>query len=120
MTPTTSSKDETFQRTSMRSGQFKPPLKRTSDTEIEVIKVVYPHRLYTLLYIYCSVDFSFDKILVWLQEVPAEPVQPTKRQTFRPSDFFKNMLQQKEAEKEKKEAKAVQRPSVKVAAEIHP
>ena len=55
-----------------------------------------------------------------MQEVPAEPVQPPKRQMFRPSDFFKNMLQQKEAEKEKKEAEAAQRPSVKVAAEIHP
>ena len=30
------------------------------------------------------------------------------------------MLQQKEAEKEKKEAEAAQRPSVKVTAEIHP
>ena len=55
-----------------------------------------------------------------MHEVPAEPVEPPKKQTFRPSDFFKNMLQQKEAEKEKKEAKAAQRPSVKVAAEIHP
>ena len=48
-TPTTSSEDETFQRTSTRSGQFKPPLKRTSDTEIEVIKVVYPHIIHTAL-----------------------------------------------------------------------
>ena len=30
------------------------------------------------------------------------------------------MLQQKEAEKEKKDAKAAQRPSVTVAVEIHP
>ena len=55
-----------------------------------------------------------------MQEVPAEPVQPPKRQMFRPSEFFKNMLQQKEAEKEKKDAKAAQRPSVTVATEIHP
>ena len=47
MTPTTSSEDETFQR----SVQFKPPLKRTSDTEIEVIKVVYPHIIHTALHL---------------------------------------------------------------------
>ena len=119
MTQSTSSEDETCQRTSTRSWHFKPPLKRTSDTEIEVIKVVYLH-IYTLLYFYCSLDFSFDKILIWLQEVLAEPVQPPKRQMFRPSQFFKNMLQQKEAEKEKKDAKAAQRSSVTVTAEIHP
>ena len=51
MTPTTSSEDETFQRTSTRSEQFKPPLKRTSDTEIEVIKVVYPHIIHTALHL---------------------------------------------------------------------
>ena len=62
----------------------------------------------------------FDKILVWLQEVLAEPIQPPKRQRFRPSQFFKNMLQQKEAEKGKKDAEAAQRPSVTVPAEIHP
>ena len=55
-----------------------------------------------------------------MQEVPAEPVLPPKRQMFRPSNFFKIMLEQKEAEKEKKEAEAAQRPSVEVAAEIHP
>ena len=55
-----------------------------------------------------------------MQEVLAEPVQPPKRQTFRPSQFFKNMLQQKEAEKEKKDAKVAQRPSMTVATEIHP
>ena len=49
MTQTTSSEDETFQRTSTRSGQFKPPLKKTSDTEIEVIKVVYPDIIHTAL-----------------------------------------------------------------------
>ena len=50
-TPTTSSEDETFQRTSTRPGQFKLPLKRTSDTEIEVIKVVYPHIIHTALHL---------------------------------------------------------------------
>ena len=50
-TQTTSSEDETFQRTSTRSLHFKPPLKRTSDTEIEVIKVVYPHIIHTALHL---------------------------------------------------------------------
>ena len=51
MTQTTSSEDETCQRTSTRSRHFKPPLKRTSDTEIEVIKVVYPHIIHTALHL---------------------------------------------------------------------
>ena len=49
MTQSTSSEDETHQRTSTRSQHFKPPLKRTSDTEIEVIKVAYLHIIHTAL-----------------------------------------------------------------------
>ena len=49
MTPRTLSEDETCQRTLTRSWHFKPPLKRTSDTEIEGIKVVYLHIIHTAL-----------------------------------------------------------------------
>ena len=55
-----------------------------------------------------------------MQKVLAVPVQPPKRQTFRPSEFFKNILQQNEAEKEKEDAEAAQRPSVTVTVEIDP
>ena len=39
---------------------------------------------------------------------------------FRPSEFFKNLLQQNEAEQQQKEAEIAQRSSVTVAAEVHP
>ena len=39
---------------------------------------------------------------------------------FRPSEFFKNLLQQKEAEQQKKDAEAAQQPSVTVSVGIHP
>ena len=95
---------------------FKPPTKASESgngSDLEVIKVQSISLACSVKVLKYFVDMYYKASLA-LQNVPDEKPAPLKRSTFRPKEFFKDLMKKKEEEKAMKE-----RRSVTVAADIH-